>query len=180
MLFFLGPAGDETPRASKPRATVSSEGAAGSSSDKQTSSAKKRTINRNGSVMKLAQNFAAITQNDEVCRRRGYRVSSSTALNAVADSPVEFATPESGQQQQWTSGEILNRHLDHLRIPLTGVSNLNFVSKTLNVTRNVKMKICFQNIATLGTENSLRKPRKGVCSCSKIRSFGVTYFSRLC
>ena len=73
--------------------------------------------------MKLAQNFAAITQNDDSGRKGGYRVSSATALNSVAGSPAEFTTPESGQQQ-WTSGEILNRHLnaDHLRIPLTGVS----------------------------------------------------------
>lgn len=136
---MLGPAGDETPRASKPRATVSSEGAASSSSDKQTSSAAKRTINRNGSVMKLAQNFAAITQSDEICRRRGYRVSSSTALNSVADSPVEFATPESGQQQ-WTSGEILNRHLDHLRIPLTGVSTLKFYFTIIYFGKKVKIQ----------------------------------------
>jgi len=64
----------------------------------------KRSINRNGSVMKLAKNFAAISQ---------------TSIPETSNDPAPgvFTTPEGCQ---WTSGDILNRHLDHIRIPLTG------------------------------------------------------------
>lgn len=69
-------------------------------------------VTRNGSVLKLAQNFTAITQNE------------ITVASIPLGSPVSLAdtavlvTPEGCQQ--WSSGEVLNRHLDHLKIPLTG------------------------------------------------------------
>ena len=64
----------------------------------------KRSINRNGSVMKLAKNFTAISQ---------------TSIPETSNDSAAgvYTTPEGCQ---WTSGDILNRHLDHIRIPLTG------------------------------------------------------------
>jgi len=64
----------------------------------------KRSINRNGSVMKLAKNFTAISQTS-------IQETSNDSATGV------YTTPEGCQ---WTSGDILNRHLDHIRIPLTG------------------------------------------------------------
>ena len=72
----------------------------------------KHAVTRNGSVLKLANNFTAVTQTE------------ITPNNFPIVSPISLAdtalltTPEGCQQ--WASGDILNRHLDHLKIPLTG------------------------------------------------------------
>lgn len=69
-------------------------------------------VTRNGSVLKLAQNFKEITP------------IAVTTPSLPMISPVSLAdiavltTPDSCQQ--WASGEFLNRHLDHLKVPLTG------------------------------------------------------------
>lgn len=59
--------------------------------------------------MKLAQSFTAVGKTTILATT----VDSPPASDAVA---AGFITPEC----QWTSGEVLNRHLDHVRIPLTG------------------------------------------------------------
>lgn len=109
---------NETPRASRLRTTPSCDIKEARrvklDETKKTEplEAQKPTINRNGSVMKLAQNFTTISQTGNAAASRPI-----SPVHTVAD-PGAFTTPESSQQ--WTSGEILNRHFDHLKIPLTG------------------------------------------------------------
>lgn len=106
------PIENETPCASRSRALPSNVNIMAKSQEPVDGS--KHSINRNGSVMKLAQNFTAIT------RVGGDAITPS--LSSVSPiTPANTAiltTPESCQQ--WSSGEILNRHLDLLKIPLTG------------------------------------------------------------
>lgn len=71
----------------------------------------KHAVSRNSSVLKLAHNFTIVTQTE------------TTPSSLPMVSPISLAdtalltTPEGCQ---WSSGDILNRHLDHLKIPLTG------------------------------------------------------------
>lgn len=108
--FIDAPLENETPRASRSRGTPTNPNVVAIC--KKSLDSPKHSINRNGSVLKLAQNFVAITQ----------AVSATPNLpNVSPTTPANMAiltTPESCQH--WTSGEILNRHLDHLKIPLTG------------------------------------------------------------
>lgn len=68
-----------------------------------------RRPTRNGSVMKLAENF-----------NTGGQPKPESSLPAPSlETAAMFRTPENNQHQ-WTSGEVFNRHLDHLRIPLSG------------------------------------------------------------
>lgn len=105
------PTENETPRASRSRPLPNSVNTA---KNQESVDGPKHLINRNGSVMKLAQNFTAITQvGGDPITPSFPCVSPITPANTAI-----LTTPESCQQ--WSSGEILNRHLDHLKIPLTG------------------------------------------------------------
>lgn len=104
--FLLEPTSvDETPRGTKSREGDTRED---ETADDELMLAR-RPINRNGSVMKLAQNFGSMCQSKP-----------APSLPAASpEIPATFRTPEKSQQQ-WTSGDVFNRHLDHLRIPLSG------------------------------------------------------------
>ena len=97
--FIVGLPMRDTPRGTKQRSAVALN-EYHQSPECKTLAESKRAINRNGSVMKLAKNFTM----------------EPVAASSEPEAPT-FTTPEGCQ---WTSGEILNRHLDHVRIPLTG------------------------------------------------------------
>lgn len=102
---------NETPRASRFRAVPKVDNMAPKN---QSLAVPKHAITRNGSVMKLAQNFTVITQTSSATDSHS-AITPVTPAN-LANTAI-LTTPEGCQ---WTSGEILNRHLDHLKIPLTG------------------------------------------------------------
>ena len=106
------PIENETPRVSRLRSVPNG---GNTISKEQSLDVPNHVITRNGSVMKLAQNFTAITSTTSATDSH-FVVTPVTPAN-LANTAI-LTTPESGQQ--WTSGEILNRHLDHLKIPLTG------------------------------------------------------------
>ena len=101
------PLRDDTPRGTRQRSVVAlSQFHPHPSPEYKSLDVPKRAVNRNGSVMKLAQTFAVAPTTTTI-------ESPSSGEVAAAGG---FTTPEC----QWTSGEVLNRHLDHIRIPLTG------------------------------------------------------------
>ena len=107
----------------------------------------KRAIQRTGSVMKLAQNFATV---------RTARVKTLVTSDKLPQSSTtSLVTPE---QIKWTSAEVFNRQFDHLRAPLTGRPSVQKI-RSENIG---KVSACVRKFDGLNASPSLPERRSSM------------------